>query len=129
MDMLGNLGLLPEAPDYRLFQRQYAGDEALLVIFYMGVLPNKGKSVEPARPIRDAGEGLRRIVPADNPTSVDRPASAEDKRRFHKQYEAFKAGKEGDEQLSGTMLRDWPFLTRAQVEEFRHIGLRTVEQL
>ena len=56
------------------------------------------------------------------------PASAQDKARFAKQYAAFRAGKSEDEQISGTPLREWPFLTRAQVEEFRYLGIRTVEQ-
>jgi hypothetical protein len=34
-----------------------------------------------------------------------------------------------EEQVSGTRLSDWPFLTRAQCEEFRYLGIKTVEQL
>jgi hypothetical protein len=34
-----------------------------------------------------------------------------------------------DDQLSGTRLADWPFLSRGQVEELRFIGIKTVEQL
>lgn len=130
MDALTNLGLLPEVPDYHLFSgRQYAGDETLLVIFYMGVLPNDGKTVEMGRPIFDDVESVKVIVPGDRNNQIDRPATPQDKQRWAKQYAAFKAGKTEDEQLSGTRLHDWPFLTRGQVEEFRYLGLRTVEQL
>ena len=129
MDALTNLGLLPEVPDYNLFSRANAGDDQLLVIFYMGVLPNDGKTVEMGRPIFDDVESVKIIVPGDRNNVVDRPATAQDKQRFRKQYEAFKAGKSEDEQLSGTRLTEWPFLTRGQCEEFRYLGIRTVEQL
>lgn len=129
MDALTNMGLLPEVPDYNLFTRPNAGDETLLVVFYMGVLQNDAKTIEMGRPIFDDIECVKVIVPGDRNNQIDRPASMQDKQRFAKQYAAFKAGKTEDEQLSGTRLTDWPFLTRAQVEEFRYLGLRTVEQL
>lgn len=129
MDYLQNLGLLPEVPDFNLFTRANAGDETLFVVFYMGVLQNEGKTVEAGRPIFDDVECVKVIVPGDRNNVVDRPATTHDKQRFAKQYAAFKAGKTGDEQVSGTRLTDWPFLTRAQIEEFRYLGIRTVEQL
>jgi uncharacterized protein CbrC (UPF0167 family) len=59
----------------------------------------------------------------------DRPASAQDKGRFSKQYAMFKQGMSEEDQVTGTRLSDWPFLGRAQAEELKYLGIKTVEQL
>ncbi len=115
--------------DPNLFTRQNAGDDSLFVVFYMGVLKNDAKSVEQGRPIFDDVECVRIIIPGDKNTINDRPASAHDKQRFSKQYAMFKQGLSEEEQVSGTRLTEWPFLTRGQCEELKYIGIKTVEQL
>jgi hypothetical protein len=115
--------------DPTIFTRQNAGDESLFVVFYMGVIKNEGKTAEQGRAIFDDVECVRIIIPGDKNTVIDRPASAQDKQRFSKQYGMFKQGMSEEEQVSGTRLTDWPFLTRAQCEEFRYLGIKTVEQL
>jgi hypothetical protein len=126
----GNLsGGLPDLADHTLFTKQHAGDEALFVVFYMGILDNAAKTLEAGRRIVDDVEYVRIIIPGDKNTINDRPASEQDKRRFAKQYGMFKEGKKEDEQISGTRLTDWPFLTRGQCEEFKYLGIRTVEQM
>jgi hypothetical protein len=115
--------------DPALFTRQHAGDESLFVVFYMGIVKNEAKSIEQGRPIFDDIECVRIIIPGDKNNVVDRPATLQDRQRFLKQYDLFKAGAKEDEQLSGTRLNEWPFLTRAQCEEFKWMGIRTVEQL
>jgi hypothetical protein len=112
-----------------VFTKQHAGDESLFVVFYMGTLRNEEKSIEAGRPIIDDVECVRIVVPGDKNSIIDRPATATDKQRFHKQYGLFKQGLSEEEQLSGTRLTEWPFLTRGQCEEFRYLGIRTVEQL
>jgi hypothetical protein len=115
--------------DPNLFTRPHAGDDSLFVVFYMGVLKNEAKSIEAGRPIFDDVECLRIIVPGDRNNIVDRPATMQDKQRFAKQYAMFKEGHKEEDQITGTRLTEWPFLTRGQCEEFRYLGLRTVEQL
>jgi len=115
--------------DPALFQRPDAGDEHLLVVFYMGTLKNEERTIEEGRLIVDDVECVRIIIPGDKNNIIDRPASKADKARFAQRYAAFKQGKEGDEQLSGTRLTDWPFLSRGQVEMLHFIGVKTVEQL
>lgn len=122
-------GVLPELADPNLFSRSNAGDDSLFVVFYMGVVKNEGRSVDEGRPIFDDVECVRIIVPGDRNNMIDRPASAVDKARFAKQYALFQQGRKEEDQLSGTRLTDWPYLTRGQCEEFRYLGLRTVEQL
>lgn len=123
-----NFGFL-DSPDHNLFARADAGDEKLFVVFYMGVLRNEGKSIDEGRPIFDDTECVRIIIPGDKNSVIDRPATKADKARFSKQYGMFQAGAKEEEQVSGTRLTEWPFLTRAQVEEFKHIGIHTVEHI
>jgi hypothetical protein len=115
--------------DPNLFLKANAGDESLFVVFYMGVARNEAASEENGRPIFDDVECVRIIVPGDKNNIIDRPARDSDRGRFAKQYGLFKAGAKEEEQLSGTRLNEWPFLTRAQCEEFKFLGIRTVEQL
>jgi FtsZ-interacting cell division protein YlmF len=115
--------------DPALFSKANAGDETLFVIFYMGVLKNDARSTDEGRAIFDDVECVRIIVPGDKNNVIDRPADANDKRRFAKQYGLFKQGVAEEDQVSGTRLTDWPFLSRAQCEELRHLSIKTVEQL
>jgi hypothetical protein len=124
-----SLGGLPEVADPSLFRGQGAGDEKLFAVFYMGVLPNEARSLEEGRPIFDDVECIRVVVPGDKNHTVDRPASQVDKARFARQYAMFKQGVKEEDQITGTRLSDWPMVGRAQSEELKHIGLRTVEQI
>lgn len=111
------------------FSRPDAGDDRLFVVFYMGVLKNEPRSIEEARPIFDDVEHVRIIIPGDKNNMVDRPVRDSDRRRFAKQYAAFKQGRSEEEQISGTRLSEWPFLSRAQCEELSYLKIRTVEQV
>lgn len=115
--------------DPALFTRHNAGDDSLFVVFYMGVLRNEARSVEAGRPIFDDVECVRIIIPGDKNSVIDRPATPNDKARFSRQYGLFKQGLKEEDQTSGTRLTEWPFLTRGQCEEFKHLGIKTVEQL
>lgn len=115
--------------DPDMFTRPNAGDESLFVVFYMGVVHDPARTIEEGRPIYNDEECVRIIIPGDTNNVNDRPASEQDKRRFPKQYAMFKQGLSEEEQITGTRLTDWPFLSRAQAQELHHIGIRTVEQL
>ncbi len=56
-----------------------------------------------------------------------RQARDTDIKRFPRQYEAFKQGKE--EQQAGTPLSLMPWITPARVEEYKFFKIVTVEQL
>jgi hypothetical protein len=115
--------------DPNIFTRANAGDDSLFVVFYMGVIRNEARTIEEGRPIFDDVECVRIIIPGDKNNVLDRPANARDKQRFSKQYSMFKAGLSEDDQVSGTRLTEWPFLSRGQAEELKHLGIKTVEQL
>lgn len=115
--------------DHTLFTRQDAGDDSLFVVFYMGVIHDQAASDEQGRKICRDAECVRIMIPGDKNNIIDRPATDQDKRRFAKQYAAFKQTGKEDDQIIGTRLKDWPFLSRAQCEEFSYLGIKTVEQL
>ena len=60
--------------------------------------------------------------------NVCRKATQRDINRFPRHYEAFKA-RISDEYLEGMPLKEWPLITRSQVEELAFINVKTVEQL
>lgn len=115
--------------DHALFTRPDAGDESLVAFFYPGVMKNEAKSLDAGRHIYDDLEFVKIIIPGDKNNLIDRPATPQDKRRFAKQYALFKEGRTEDDQISGTRLNEWPFLSRGQCEELRYLQIRTVEQL
>ena len=120
---------LGEAPDFRLFEKRDAGDDSLFVVFYMGPTFDPEASVQAGRHIYRDEEYIRIVIPGDRNNINERPASDHDKRRFARQYAAFKAGMKEEEQLVGTRLKDWPACSRGQVLEMEYLGIKTVEQL
>lgn len=126
----------PEA-DYGLTQmaldeqhslsNQYAGDEKLYVRFYLYPTHDPDESAEEGRPIFKDVEWVHIQIPGDRNNIVQRPAHDLDKQRFAKRYDEFK--RNAQEATSGTMLEHWPRISRAQVEELKYFGCRTVEQL
>ena len=115
--------------DHTIFTKRDGGDETLFVQFYWGTMKDEAASEEAGRPIVRDMEFVRIIVPGDKNNINDRPASKHDKQRFARQYAAFRAGVSEEDQLIGTRLKEWPLLTRGQVEEFAYLGIKTVEQL
>lgn len=103
------------------------GDEKLFVQFYLGSVKNEDKSAEAGHPVFDAVPFVRIKVPGDRNTMVDTIADATYKRRFSKMWWNFQQSL--SQELSGFPLRDWPALTRAQVEELNYMNIFTVEQL
>lgn len=113
--------------DYKEFQQANAGDDRLFVVFFNHYTLNQQRSDEEGRPIYDDEVYVRLITPGDRNNIVERPIRPDDKRRFPRQWAAFKQGEE--EVGEGTRLEQWPQLSRAQVEELRYFGFRTVEHL
>jgi hypothetical protein len=107
---------------------RYAGDDHLLLQFFMQPIPNDEKSAKEGRPIFDDVEMIRIMVPGDKDSMICRPIHPDDKQRFSRQYQSWKANNDGDV-IEGTPLSEWPVITRAQVEELKFFNVRTVEQL
>jgi hypothetical protein len=103
------------------------GDEKLFVQFYMGALRNEEKSETEGRPIYDAVPFVKILVPGDKSTLIDTIADASHKRRFARMWQQFEQNEK--QEISGTPVRDWPAITRAQAEELSYHNVLTVEQI
>lgn len=114
------------------FNARYAGDDKLFVQFHVVPVLNPAASDEQGRPVFRDCEQVRIMQPGNKDSIVDRPVTDEDKRRFARQYAAWQQGEK--ELVEGTMLvavaKD-PLLmiSLSQIEELKHFGVRTVEQL
>lgn len=113
--------------DYSLHTRQGAGDDKLYVVFYNHYTLNDLKTAEEGRPVHDDAVFIRIVTPGDRDNIIDRMMRPEDKFRFPKQFERFKAGEA--EIGSGTRLEEWTMMPRSMVEDLRYFGFRTVEHV
>lgn len=105
----------------------YEADSKLLVHFDMRPKMDKAQSKEQGRPIFVPKEFVTIHVPGDKNNVVCRPVSDLDRRRFPRQYTAFKANERQDD--TGTPLETVSWLTREQVEELKYFRVRTLEAL
>ena len=105
-----------------------AADGRLFVNFFMKAVKNEAKSLEAGRAIFEEREFLNIKIPGDKNNDVVKDLSIEPHyiQRFPVQYARFK---QNQEQVVGTPLNLAPFLTESQVEEYRALNIRTVEQL
>lgn len=113
--------------DYRSFSNRQLEDNKLFVQFFSEAVQDDAKTEEQGRPIFRDAVFVRIVVPGDRNNIVVREADPADFRRFAAQYKAYQEG--GEDAVVGTPLREWPFITRAQAEELRYLGVRTVEAL
>jgi hypothetical protein len=126
MIMEADMSLTSMAMDEGGYNR-YKDDHRLLVTFYIKPIQDAALTLKEGRPMFIDTECVRIMTPGDKSSILDRTAHAEDKMRFAKQYQQFKAGAE--QAQVGTPLEAWPMVTRAQVEELKFFGIRTVESL
>jgi hypothetical protein len=106
-----------------------AGDERLVVQFFMRPRKNGKKSKEAGRPIFEDREYVRIMVPGNKDSIVCRPVSDMERNRFARQYRDWQDRRNDAEQSEGTPLSEWPGITRSQCEELAYFKVYTVEQL
>jgi bifunctional DNA-binding transcriptional regulator/antitoxin component of YhaV-PrlF toxin-antitoxin module len=104
------------------------GDEHLAIRFFRKAARDDVASAADGTMRVKEVEMIQIMVPGDRDNIIIRPAGPGDLRRFGKQYDDWKRN-ESSEQLSGTPLEMWGRLTLSQVEEYRYLGVRSVEQL
>ena len=107
---------------------RYAGDEALTPIFDVRPKINPTKSEEEGRPIYEDTVYVTIYSPGNKDSIPCRPVTEMDIARFKGPYDRFMETQSNDV-VEGTMLDEWPAITRSQVEELRYMNIRTVEQL
>jgi hypothetical protein len=101
--------------------------KGLLVKFYMDAVELKGKSEAEGRPIFEDREFVEIIPIGDTKTVVTKPVTDQERQRFPEEYAVFKRGVEMV--FSGTPLSEWPIMRPAQIKQFNHFNIYTVEQL
>lgn len=104
-----------------------------IVMFFSSVVENPRKSKEQGWKCYDERLMIRAFAAgADGKLDgdyVDSVASPQDVKTYQKQYELFVTKNGKSDGFSGTLLRYLPFLSLARIEEWRTVGVFTVEQL
>ncbi len=95
--------------------------------FFLDSVEDPRASVDAGRPIFRDEERVEIIMPGNPYTRPVQRVTDDHRRRWPKEYEAFKAG----QQISaeGTPLEHWPRLKRSQVLELKALGFQTVEHV
>ena len=101
-------------------------DDTLLVRFFSHPVEDKAKSAEAGRPIFVDVDHIEIRVPGSR-DAVARRATQRDIQRFPRHYQAYKDRVEVPEE--GTLLAEWPLITRSMVEQLSFANVKTVEQL
>lgn len=105
----------------------------LAVRFYQREVQNEFLTQQEGRPISVMRDFVRIEIPGNNTSVIDTFANDDHKKRFPIQWAQFmneKAeGRNGEDSVQGTLLRDWPLLTSAQASELKHYRFYTVEQV
>lgn len=99
----------------------------VFVQFYTDSVELKLESETQGRPIFKDMPHIRKLIPGDNSTVIERVAKPYDIQQYPKEWELFKSQTGGN--VIGTPLEQWPQITRSQVKEARYFEVHTVEQL
>jgi hypothetical protein len=107
--------------------QRFRHDDRLYATFTVKPVFDQHSSNDKGRPIYMDRDFITIIVPGDKHSVVMRQARQQDIQRFPRQYEAYKQGKE--EQQQGTPLGLMPWMSPGRVEEYKFFRIVTVEQL
>lgn len=109
-------------------QNRYRGDETLLVKFYKHPAKDEEASQKAGRPIFKEVDYIDIMTPGNKDSRVSRRVRPTDLSRFPEHWRRYETRQTAD-YIEGTLLEQWPGVTRAQVEELKFFNIRTVEQL
>ena len=101
----------------------------LVVFFHKKAKKNNFRSEQEGRPIFDDVIYIKKMVPGDSLSIIDRPMYESDKAEFPMQWAHFQNKVGSDQVIIGTPLVEWPLLTTAQAEELRAMKFYTVENV
>ncbi len=101
----------------------------LVVFFYKKSTQNQQRTLEEGRPIFEDTVFIKKMVPGDQLSIIDRPMYESDKNEFPMQWAHFQNKVGSDQVIIGTPLVEWPLLTTAQAEELRAMKFYTVENV
>lgn len=99
----------------------------VFVQFYTDAVELKAESEKQGRPIFKDMPHIRKMIPGDASTIIERVAKEHDMRMHPREWEIFQ--RQQTTGMIGTPLEQWPQVTRAQVKEAKYFEVHTVEQL
>lgn len=108
-------------------QQAWKLDAQLRVRFYRRAESNASASKAAGRKIFDDHVYIEILSPANRLNVIDRRATDEDRKRFHKQFVHFVAS--GEQLVTGTPLSELPTILPSQVLELKAFKVDTIEQL
>jgi hypothetical protein len=110
------------------------GDDRLGVQFFMQSIEDKERTLAEGRKCFREREFVKIMVPGDRHNVIVRPVQVtgvmptDDRMRFPRHYEAFKA-KQDQKAHDGTPLALWPAMPDSTADELKYLNVFTVEQL
>ena len=118
--------------DVQQQQPQMPNKHGLYVEFYMEAVQDKAASLEAGHPKFKETPYVMIMVPGDKGSVIRRPIRTRqhpkhDNNRFHNEYVAFLADEKAP--IEGLPIEEWPQVTKSQVMELKHFGIKTVEHL
>lgn len=113
-----------DTPDFDPSARQKDG---AMPRFYIEAKKNNFRSEAEGRPCFDDVEMVEILIPGDRRSAATRIVNDELRKRFPREYAAFKNGLDAPEQ--GTPIAQMPGITRSQAEELAHSHVKTIEAL
>lgn len=105
-----------------------AADKHLYVKFDIRSRPDPAATAAQGRPMFKDVEYIDIRVPGKK-DSICRPATLADKDRFPAHYQAFKNRVSTEDVVEGTLLVEWPVISRSMADAFAFANIKTVEQL
>lgn len=101
------------------------------VRFYQREVKDNFKSAQEGRPIYYMADFVRIEIAGNQYSIIDTFANEGHKKAYPMQWARYENEKKelGDDDISGTLLSDWPILSSAQVRELKHYHFYTVEQV
>lgn len=121
-------GLTADAMEGGAANARYKDDANLLVKFFKHPRLDNTKSIEAGRPIYVEVDYIQIMQPGNKDSIVIKPAGRLEINRFPEHWQKYQI-RTSDDQIEGTMLEDWPGISRSLVEELKFFNIRTVEHL
>lgn len=105
-------------------------DASLHVQFYEELVKNNYQSEQQKKPVFESHDFVCISIPGQQQLTVTRTYANDDhKRRFPRQWQAYKERAGSGEKIIGTPTSEWPRLSKHQVEELRVARFYTVEAI
>ncbi|HHA18196.1 MAG TPA: hypothetical protein ENK70_00625, partial [Methylophaga sp.] len=95
--------------------------------FFNKSIQHAGLSKKKNRPVFNNVEYVEIIISGDKNNRPVLKVNDTHRRRFEKEYSAFKRGE--DEVLQGTPISEWNGISRTRADELKSMGIKTIESL